>query len=49
MTERKDRKKKLNYLIMLVIHRYYGVPKSNELDDDYEYNKNKDDDFEIRL
>lgn len=29
--------------------RYYGVPKYNELDDDYEYNKNKDDDFEMRL
>lgn len=29
--------------------RYYGVPKYNELDDDYEYNKNKDDDFEITL
>ena len=24
--------------------RYYGVPKYNELDDDYEYDKNKDDD-----
>ncbi|MBP3444782.1 MAG: plasmid recombination protein [Bacilli bacterium] len=29
--------------------RYYGVPKNNELDDDYEYNKNKDDDFEMTL
>jgi len=28
-------------------HRYYGVPKYNELDD--EYNKDKDDDFEISL
>lgn len=27
--------------------RYYGVPKYNELDDDYE--KNKDDDFELSL
>ena len=29
--------------------RYYGVPKYNELDDDYEYNKNKDDDFDLSL
>ena len=29
--------------------RYYGVPKYNELDDDYEYNKNKDDDFGLSL
>ncbi len=29
--------------------RYYGVPKYNELDDDYEYNKNKDDDLEMTL
>ena len=29
--------------------RYYGVPKYNELDDDYEYDKNKDDDLEITL
>ena len=29
--------------------RYYGVPKYNELDDDYEYNKNKDDDFDMCL
>lgn len=28
--------------------RYYGVPKYNELDDDYGYNKNKDD-YEISL
>ena len=28
--------------------KYYGVSKYNELDDDYEYNKNKDD-FEISL
>lgn len=29
--------------------RYYGIPKYNELDDDYEYNKNKDDDFDLSL
>ena len=29
--------------------RYYGVPKYNELDDDYEYNKNKEDGFEMTL
>ena len=29
--------------------RYYGVPKYNELDDDYEYNKNKEDVFEMTL
>ena len=29
--------------------RYYGVPKYNELDDNYEYNKNKDDDFNLSL
>ena len=29
--------------------KYYGVPKYNELDDDYEYNKNKDDDFGLSL
>ncbi|MCI6931725.1 MAG: hypothetical protein MR765_01090 [Tenericutes bacterium] len=29
--------------------RYYDVPKYNELDDDFEYNKNKDDDFEMTL
>ncbi|MGN1355111.1 MAG: plasmid recombination protein [Bacilli bacterium] len=29
--------------------RYYGVPKYNELDDDYEYNKNKDDDFDLSM
>ena len=29
--------------------RYYGISKYNELDDDYEYNKNKDDDFEMKL
>lgn len=29
--------------------RYYDVPKYNELDDDYEYNKNKDDDFDLSL
>ncbi len=29
--------------------RYHGVPKYNELDDDFEYNKNKDDDFEMTL
>lgn len=29
--------------------RYYGIPKYNELDDDFEYNKNKDDDFEMTL
>ena len=29
--------------------KYYGVPKYNELDDAYEYNKNKDDDFEMTL
>ena len=28
-------------------HRYYGLPKYNELDDDYD--KNKDDDFEMSL
>ena len=29
--------------------RYYGVPKYNELDDNYDYNKNKDDDFGLSL
>ena len=29
--------------------RYYGISKYNELDDDHEYNKNKDNDFEISL
>ena len=29
--------------------RYYGVPKYNELDDDYKYNKNKDDNFDLSL
>ena len=29
--------------------RYYGVPKYNELEDDYEHNKNKDDDFGLSL
>jgi len=29
--------------------RYYGVPKYNELDDYYEYNKNKDDDFDLSM
>ena len=48
--DRKKRQKKEVELFDYVGYpRYYGVPKSNELDDDYEYNKNKDDDFEIRL
>ena len=33
----------------VVHHRYYGVPKYKELDDDYKYNGNKDDDFGFSL
>lgn len=29
--------------------RYYGIPKYNELDDNYEYNKNIDDDFDLSM